>query len=72
MPSFSDRLKELRKNKKVTQKITAENIDISVRSYQDLEYGNFKPSHDNIIKLATFFNVSTDYLLGVSDDPTRH
>ena len=72
MDTFSNRLKELRKAKKVTQKMIAESINMSERNYQSLEYGKIKPSYDTIISLADFFDVSTDYLLGRSDDPTRY
>lgn len=68
---FDTRLKELRKSRKLTQKQVAANVSITERSYQELEYGKAKPSHDTIIALADFFNVSTDYLLGRSDDPER-
>ena len=71
MPSFPDRLKELRKSKKLTQKQLAVAIKVSERNYQSFEYGEFKPSHDNIIKLAEYFQVSTDYLLGLTDNPER-
>ena len=71
MPTFSDRLKELRTTKKLTQKTIAQAIDVTERAYQDLEYGKYNPNHDNIIKLADYFDVSTDYLLGRSDNPTR-
>ena len=70
MPIFSDRIKELRKAKKLTQKAVAQAVDMSERNYQDLEYGKFNPNHDNIIKLADFFEVSTDYLLGRTDHST--
>ncbi len=39
--------------------------------YQRYEYGTRKPTSDIIIKLCNYFNVSADYLLGLSDDPTR-
>ena len=67
----NERLKELRKTNNVTQKHVANSIDIAVRHYQDLEYGKVKPSHDTIIALANFFGVSTDYLLGLTDNPKR-
>ena len=66
---FADRLKELRKAKNISQKAVANSIGMSERNFQTLEYGKIKPSHDNIIKLADFFEVSTDYLLGRSDNP---
>jgi len=40
-------------------------------NYQSIEYGTVRPSHDSIIKLADFFEVSTDYLLVLTNNPTR-
>jgi len=64
---FADRIKELRKTKNLTQKKIAEAIGIAVRNYQRLESDN-NPSVETVIKLADYFNVSTDYLLGRSDN----
>ena len=72
MFSFSDRLKELRKQKKLSQKALGELIGLSERGIQNYELGTNSPTSDIIIKLANYFNVSTDYLLGRSDDPTRY
>ncbi len=69
---FNLRLKDLRKNQKITQKQLATDIGLSERNYQSLEYGNIKPSYDTLLKLADYFNISLDYLVGRSDDPTRH
>lgn len=71
MPNFSDRLKELRKSKGITQKQIAAHFHMTERNYQRIEANN-SPSNENLIKFADYFNVSTDYLLGRSDDPTRH
>ena len=67
MAVFSDRLKELRKTKGVTQKQVAEYLGITERQYQRYEYGRYESNHDTTIKLADFFGVSTDYLLGRTD-----
>ena len=72
MPSFPDRLKEIRKSKGITQKAVAEFLKIKETSYQHYEYGKREPNHETTIKLADYFNVSTDYLLGRSDNPTRN
>lgn len=64
MATFSDRLKELRKAKGTTQKAMAEYIGITEQAYQKYEYGKREPNHETTIKIADFFNVSTDYLLG--------
>lgn len=71
MPDIADRLKELRKSKGVTQKHIYTVVGLSERNYQALEYGEHRPSHDSIIRLAAFFEVSTDYLLGLTDNPER-
>lgn len=71
MPGFSDRLKELRKSKGMTQKQIASFFEMTERNYQRLE-ANDSPSNENLIKFADYFDVSTDYLLGRSDDPKRY
>lgn len=63
MASFSDRLKELRKSKGLTQKQMAETFDMTERNYQRLEATD-TPSNETLIKFADFFEVPTDYLLG--------
>jgi len=68
MASFSDRVKALRKAKKMTQRQMAEALGITERSYQRYEAEN-NPNNETLIKLADFFEVSTDYLLGRSDNP---
>ena len=72
MFNFSVKLKELRLNNDLTQKQLAKNICVGERSIQDYEYGNRKPNYDAIIKLADYFDVSTDYLLGRTDKPNSH
>ena len=72
MVTFSDRLKEQRKDIKATQKQMAELLEVTERHFQRYEAGEIDPPTSVTIKLADYFNVSTDYLLGRSDDPTRH
>lgn len=72
MASFSDRLKDIRTDKDITQKAMAEFLGIATNAYQNYEYGKREPSYEILLKLADFFQVSTDYLLGRSDDPTKH
>lgn len=61
---FPERLKNLRKEMKLTQKQIAEHFNTSQQSYGQWEKGTRKPNQESIEKLALFFNVSTDYLLG--------
>ena len=62
-------MKALRKERKVSQKELAEYLGISIRGYQFYESGAYDPSLPNLIVLADYFQVSTDYLLGRSDEP---
>ena len=66
---FTERLKTLRKQANLTQKEMAEKMGISQPAYGDWERGVKKPSHENLIKIAKFYGVTTDYLLeGKKDD----
>lgn len=67
---FNERLKEIRKEKNVTQGQVAEYIGTTRANYTGYETGARKPPHDKIIKLANFFGISTDYLLGLTDIKT--
>ncbi len=62
-------LKELRQQKDLTQQELATTLDINLSSYQKYERPNntIKPSLDTLIKLADYYNVSVDYLLGRSE-----
>lgn len=69
---FNCRLKELRKKNNLTQVSLAEKLGLTERQYQRLEANDSKPMYDNLLALADYFDVSLDYLVGRSDDPTRH
>lgn len=65
---FSKRLKYLRNQKKVTQQQIADYLGISRQGYAKYENSQSEPDHRTIRKLASFFDVTTDYLLGLSED----
>ena len=67
MAKFSERLRELRKERKLTQEKMAEICGLKPRGYQEYEYDKGYPTVPGLVFLADFFNVSTDYLLGRSD-----
>ena len=69
MTAFAERLRNLRLNRNVMAKTMAENLGISYRNYQRYEKGEMDPPASKTIFLADFFNVSTDYLLGRTDNP---
>lgn len=62
-----DILKELRKLKDVKQEDVAKAIGISKSGYGYYEQGRSMPDPEMLLKLAEYFNVSVDYLLGNSD-----
>ncbi len=70
--TFPERLLELKSTRKLLQKEIAEAIEITVRNYQRYEKGEQQPTLPVLLKLADYFDVSLDYLVGRSDDPTRH
>ena len=68
MNLFAERLKELRKEKKVTQIQMAAVLEMTCRNYQRYEAGVSEPNIDGLIRIADYFGVSLDYLLGRSDE----
>lgn len=65
---FSTRLKELRKEKNYTQKELAARLNLSSNSICEWEKGRCEPSIDILKQLSLIFNVSVDYIIGVSED----
>lgn len=65
---FSERLRELRKEKKETQVQTAKAIEITDGQYQRFEAGENLPGFENLRALADHFGVTLDYLAGRTDE----
>ncbi len=66
---FSQRLKNLRMDRKLTQAHMADLLGISRQGYAKYENNTSQPDFDTLVKLADYFDVTTDYLLGKSNDP---
>jgi len=64
------RIRDLREDHDLTQKQLAEALNCSQQVYSNYELGQRDIPTDILIRLALFYRVSTDYLLGLSDDPT--
>lgn len=67
MKIFSDRLKELRVSFGYTQQNMAEKLGIKQQSYTRYETNIGEPSLSTLVSLCRIFDVSADYLLGISD-----
>ena len=64
-----ERLIELRKDRGLTQKELSEKLYVNYRTYSGYERDEIQASDDFKVKLAQFYNVSVDYLLGLIDHP---
>ncbi len=61
---FYDVLKDLRQKRGVTGETVANAVGISESAYRNYERGVREPSFDTLCKLADYYGVTTDYLLG--------
>ncbi|MBQ8684113.1 MAG: helix-turn-helix transcriptional regulator [Clostridia bacterium] len=64
------RLKDLREDADVKQATLAAYLHIKQNTYSQYENGQRQLPVDVLIRLAAYFGVSTDYILGLTDDPT--
>ncbi|MED9903574.1 MAG: helix-turn-helix transcriptional regulator [Lachnospiraceae bacterium] len=67
---FAQRLKQLRTERQVSQSELATVLNISNRTISMYEQGNSEPNVETLIKIANYFNVTTDYLIGLSEGKT--
>jgi transcriptional regulator with XRE-family HTH domain len=65
MVNMGNRIKALRLEKYITQTEMARRIGVSKAMISSYELEQRSPSYEVLIKIAAFFNVSTDFLLGV-------
>lgn len=65
---FSNRLTLLREERGLTRKEVAEQLNIDQTTYGKYELSKREPDYETLQKLATFYCVSTDYLLGRTDE----
>ena len=67
---FGENLKKLRTSRRLTQKEFGERVGLSKAVVSKYENALGYPSLDMLIKIAAFFGVSTDYILGASSKKT--
>ena len=66
------RIRNLRKDKDLKQRQVADYLNCSQQVYSNYELGQRDIPTDILIKLSDFYNVSTDYLLGLTTNPKRN
>ena len=67
MKIFAERLLELRKEKGISQAVFAKSLGVSFSVVCYWETDRSEPTAPNLVKIADFFGVSVDYLLGRTD-----
>ena len=68
MSLFSERLKNLREERNIYSKDLANTLNVEPATVTNWEKGNRFPREDMLIKIADFFDCTTDYLLGRTDN----
>ena len=71
MANFSERLRDLRKKRDLSQVALAEKVGLSGQVISQYERGVTRPDYETLLTIADYFNVSTDYLLGNTDVTVR-
>lgn len=61
---LAKRLESLRRSRKLTQKQIAEKLGIARTTYSGYENKSREPDHETLQKIADYYEVTTDYLLG--------
>ena len=65
--NFGERIRNLREDKDLTQSELGAQVNMTQRKISYIERGKYEPSIDDIVSLCKFFDVSSDYLLGLND-----
>lgn len=67
MEILAQRMREVRKERKISQEATAKALGVAWLSYQRYEGNEREPRAPFVAEFARYFGVSVDYLLGLSD-----
>ncbi len=70
MKNYTERLRELREDKDLSQREIAELLNCTQTAYGKWENGKRDIKIGDLIKLAKFYNVSLDYIAGLTNEPT--
>lgn len=69
---YSERIRSLREDHDLSQSKIAELLNIGQRTYCDYERGKTRIPVDSLIVLAKFYNVSMDYICGISEEKENY
>ena len=65
--NFGERIRNLREDRDLTQSELGSQVNMTQRKISYIERGKYEPSIDDIVSFCKFFDVSSDYLLGLND-----
>lgn len=68
---YYPRLRDLREDMDLTQEQLVKILKMHKTTYTNYEQGKREPPFELIIKLAKFYNVPTDYIAGLTDNPNK-
>lgn len=68
---YFDRIRALREDADLNQTQIAKMFNVGQKTVSNWESGRNEPPYDILIKYSLYFNVSIDYILGVTDNPER-
>ena len=71
MNMYYKRIRELREDNDILQKDVAKVLNTTQQHYSRIETGATEITADRVVTLAKFYNVTTDYILGLSDQKER-
>ena len=66
------RIRDLRNDRGLTQEELARILNVKQNTYCQYEIGVINYPLDVVVKLAVYYNVSVDYLVGLTDEPTPY
>lgn len=69
MITVGDRIRDIREKLELTGEEFGKLLSVTKTAVSNWENNNRKPDSDMIIKIAKLGNITTDYLLGITDDP---
>lgn len=71
MTDYRARLRGVREDRDLTQAEVGKILNKSQQGYNHIEAGRAELKIDDLVKLCQFYNLTTDYLVGLSDQPQK-
>ena len=68
---YRKRLRNIREDRDLTQADVARVLQKSQQGYNHIEMGRAELKIEDLVKLCAFYDLSADYIIGISDEPSR-